>query len=949
MKKITKLLIFTLTLALMLTLAVGTLSLQASAAEMPHYDMSSFRSRTVTWVLDPNQDIGQQFYDRVGELHHTGYTADEQAKTYITDDPYGYLSDSGWFWSTDGKTHEYSDGDYYVYTFSCPNLNTGIWVMRESVVTLRIRHIATVAISGAPEGYGGVKQNGEPVSSVEFKSTDTFSLEVVDIPGHRANVSYAGATCSVSGNVYTFRNVNKSFTFSVSYEAVDFATVSFDPPTGVTVAVNGNTTSPVQVISGLPYTVTLKAAKGYTVSRVTLGGVDQGVSGASISFSSNAGAKNETHTLAVTAEAVVIEVKPSGTMHYDSAWSTQKVVEAIYDAIYISSSGNYQKSDLHHQIGDSRPLQVEVFGTNLIFGTSEFYILEEYVSGGNKNHLDYVKGKDTIRVRLVAGKQYSAESVISLINPNFDMTPIVKDYTGKSVSISTANQVDVSYTSSADNAYIYGFLYYNSNKERMSVPIEPGNYYVRAMLSEGRFLASFSTSDYIPLTIRGKETLSVTGVSAVTGSKTYDGKTGAPSFSVTVKDKSTNTWAFVNGECANFPFSVKYEYSVDGTSFVDGLPQNAGSYTVRVTVAGYSASGSYVINPKEITATVTVGNKSYDGSTDATLSVNVDTGIEGELVTVTGVKGRFDSASASEQPITVTVDASNAEYQASRTQLSNYKITVPATASAPIFAAALSEVSVSQKDTLTYNGNAQTVTVTTSATAQDDQTVTFVYSLSENGEYGALPLLTNAGSYTVWYRANAEHHQTAGGSFTVQIAKQSVTPPTLADETELCVPQKAAVAQSELYSVKKNDGGTAVGSYEVILELTDPQNYAWQGSEESECTLSFEIVAASEGIHSFGEYHSDNNATTEQDGTKTARCIHCEETDTVTEVGSKLLAAPNENGQSKDGEAGKEDEQKDGAETKISSTTIALITLGTVLLGGGGAAVSWVVIRKKKR
>ncbi len=40
--------------------------------------------------------------------------------------------------------------------------------------------------------------------------------------------------------------------------------------------------------------------------------------------------------------------------------------------------------------------------------------------------------------------------------------------------------------------------------------------------------------------------------------------------------------------------------------------------------------------------------------------------------------------------------------------------------------------------------------------------------------------------------------------------------------------------------------------------------------------------------HSFGEYVSDGNATCTADGTKTAKCEGCEETDTVTDVGTKL-------------------------------------------------------------
>ncbi len=40
--------------------------------------------------------------------------------------------------------------------------------------------------------------------------------------------------------------------------------------------------------------------------------------------------------------------------------------------------------------------------------------------------------------------------------------------------------------------------------------------------------------------------------------------------------------------------------------------------------------------------------------------------------------------------------------------------------------------------------------------------------------------------------------------------------------------------------------------------------------------------------HSFLNYHSDNNATCTQDGTKTSKCERCAETDTVTDTGSAL-------------------------------------------------------------
>ena len=42
-------------------------------------------------------------------------------------------------------------------------------------------------------------------------------------------------------------------------------------------------------------------------------------------------------------------------------------------------------------------------------------------------------------------------------------------------------------------------------------------------------------------------------------------------------------------------------------------------------------------------------------------------------------------------------------------------------------------------------------------------------------------------------------------------------------------------------------------------------------------------------IHSFTNYVSDNNATYDADGTKTAQCDHCDATHTIPDPGSKLV------------------------------------------------------------
>ena len=46
--------------------------------------------------------------------------------------------------------------------------------------------------------------------------------------------------------------------------------------------------------------------------------------------------------------------------------------------------------------------------------------------------------------------------------------------------------------------------------------------------------------------------------------------------------------------------------------------------------------------------------------------------------------------------------------------------------------------------------------------------------------------------------------------------------------------------------------------------------------------------------HSFTNYIPDNNATYEKDGTKTAQCDHCDATDTIPDLGSRLVFLPGE-------------------------------------------------------
>ena len=85
----------------------------------------------------------------------------------------------------------------------------------------------------------------------------------------------------------------------------------------------------------------------------------------------------------------------------------------------------------------------------------------------------------------------------------------------------------------------------------------------------------------------------------------------------------------------------------------------------------------------------------------------------------------------------------------------------------------LSDVSVTvQTSEFVYDGQAKQLSVQTAGTTVDETAVTFKYSLNEDSGYETtLPTLTNAGEYTVYWKAEAANHNTVSGSFNVTINK----------------------------------------------------------------------------------------------------------------------------------------------------------------------------------
>lgn len=160
--------------------------------------------------------------------------------------------------------------------------------------------------------------------------------------------------------------------------------------------------------------------------------------------------------------------------------------------------------------------------------------------------------------------------------------------------------------------------------------------------------------------------------------------------------------------------------------------------------------------------------------------------------------------------------------------------------------AAITNISVAQTGTLTYTGQAQTATVSASATTVNSQTASFTYCTTESGTYTAnVPAFTAAGEHTVYYKVSAPNHGEKGGSFTVKIARAPVQAPTI--ESKVYTGKKLTAdvdCTDKPYTVTTNEGGTAVGDYNVVLTLSDTTNYKWSDSDEAGKTLTFMITRA---------------------------------------------------------------------------------------------------------
>ncbi len=327
-----------------------------------------------------------------------------------------------------------------------------------------------------------------------------------------------------------------------------------------------------------------------------------------------------------------------------------------------------------------------------------------------------------------------------------------------------------------------------------------------------------------------------------TGSKTatLTIEKGTGSGTVTLAD-----WVYGATESTPVPTSttngitaVTYSYAGNGgTSYTASAaaPTEVGSYKVTATFAATdlynqcTADNTFSITPAELNKdlfTFTANDAlTYTGSTKpATVKAKAngnfaaptgDITVFYELKTGEGAYGsRTSTAPTDVGTYRVSIDV---------TANGNYQKVENLTDSTWTFTIANAEITnhtVSQSGTLTYNGAEQTAAVSKTPTTAGSQTASYTYCTTQDGTYDeAVPAFTTAGEHTVYYKVTASNHSDASGSFTITIGALDLS--TLADGAITVIPNTNVYTGEEwkpAVTVKVGDKTIPADDYTVSYE-----------------------------------------------------------------------------------------------------------------------------------
>ncbi len=235
------------------------------------------------------------------------------------------------------------------------------------------------------------------------------------------------------------------------------------------------------------------------------------------------------------------------------------------------------------------------------------------------------------------------------------------------------------------------------------------------------------------------------------GTLTYNKTEQAPAYTAAVTTKNDMAW------------TIKFSWTeADYAEMPKAM--NADTYTVYYSITAENhndATGSFTftIGKAKVTLTATAGSIIY--GTPTYTPNGVITGVmEGDDL---GVEWTTTYTSA-------TTVADGATIGATYTENSNYKVDVE-DAKLTVRPAEITDVSVSQTGTLTYNGTAQDVSYNATATTVNDMEWKITFSTEKDGTYGEMPKVTFSGEIVVYYWITAKNHEPVDGELTVTVGK----------------------------------------------------------------------------------------------------------------------------------------------------------------------------------
>ena len=287
--------------------------------------------------------------------------------------------------------------------------------------------------------------------------------------------------------------------------------------------------------------------------------------------------------------------------------------------------------------------------------------------------------------------------------------------------------------------------------------------------------------------------------------------------------------------------------SIDQNGLVT-VHKSGGPVTITATrtVPGYetvTATWTFSAGKKPVTPIVTAKDKEYDGNDTAKLVITWKDGdlLNGDTIGLDGVlSGKFNDANVgTDKSVTITGTKPNSD---------KYEVKIPSSTTASITPKPAS-VNGSTPVNLTYDRTAQKLV--TGITADNG-----VLAYSRDGSYFTLlpPEETNAGTYTVWYKAQASgnYQDSAPVRVDVTIAPKQVKNPTIAlsrdtfdydgtaKEPSVVVKDGTTVIPPSEYTVSYSNN-IKVGTATVTITDNPDGNYDVSGNK----TFTIQAGAAS--------------------------------------------------------------------------------------------------------